>query len=35
MEEVSCTDRTRNDKVLQKVKEEKNILYTEKKERLT
>jgi hypothetical protein len=30
MEEVTCTDRVRNEDVLQRVKEERNILYTEK-----
>jgi len=30
MEAVTCTDRMRNEKVLQNVKEERNILHTEK-----
>jgi len=32
MEEVTCTDRVRNEDVLHTVKEDRNILHTEKKE---
>ena len=33
MEEVSCSDRVRNEEVLQRVEEERNILQTNKQER--
>jgi DNA phosphorothioation-dependent restriction protein DptG len=35
MEKISWTDRVRNEEVLQGVKEERNILHTIKKGRLT
>jgi hypothetical protein len=35
MEKISWIDRVRNEEVLHRVKEERNILHTIKKERLT
>jgi len=35
MEKISCTDRVRNEEVLQRVEEERSILHTVNRVRLT